>query len=133
MRQLWIPPGVHMFHFCPMSCTGYQYASERNSLVVICKDLHGMGPGYLWDHLCLIVSTHPITSGRKRTLWFPLMEECHLACHRIQTFCRGTFPLEYHSSREYIGLDLASVLQSSEDLVIFPALDCQLETREWLF
>lgn len=83
------------------------------------ETIRGMGSGYLKDHLSPITSTNSNPVEQEEHVASPISQS--VSCSRTQErnlFCHGICPMEYHPSRDQIGLDLAGFLQDPEDTVL---------------
>lgn len=102
-RTLWHVYGASLFHGLHwlLICFWVQFKMP----IITSKTLHGMGLGYLWDHFCLIISTHltrfnkwgifQVSSILKKISSYRTLEVC--------LFCRSAFPLEHHSPGDQFG------------------------------
>lgn len=115
---------------CSMICTRYISAALAANLFQVqfpvleleipgAETIHGMGSGYLKDHVSLITSTNSNQVGQEEPVAGPINQS--VSCSRTQErslFCHGICLMEYHPSRDQIGLDLAGFLQGPEDMAL---------------
>ncbi|KAM6466454.1 uncharacterized protein PHA67_012250 [Liasis olivaceus] len=78
LRELLWVPELHWDLVC--------FWIQFKVLAITFKALHGMGPGYLRDHLTPITSTQPTQSGREGMLQTLSARECWLARPRRRAF-----------------------------------------------
>lgn len=102
---------IHMHNFeccktCQCStvrCITFVYATriQLKRLVITLKNLHGMGPGFMWDYLSPRVSAHSTKSDRFSRLQASSFNHCHHAGLRWYAFsniafsCETTWPLRF--------------------------------------
>ncbi|XP_058048302.1 uncharacterized protein LOC131202851 [Ahaetulla prasina] len=84
-RSSHIKPILRRLHWLPVA-----FWVQIKVLVLTFKALHGLGPGYLWDHLLLPVASHrPVRSHREGLLRLPSARQCRLATPSGRAFSAG--------------------------------------------
>lgn len=90
---------MHNFECCKtcqcstVRCIAFLYATrmQLKGLVITLKNLHGMGPGFMWDYLSPRVSAHSTKSDRFSMLQVSSFKQCHLAGLRWYAFSNIAF------------------------------------------